>query len=395
MERALDDVTIADFTQMMQGPWATQKLAEMGADVIKIEPPGGEWERTLTAGGDLYEGVSPYFLAMNRNKRSITLDLKTEEGHQAALDIISEADAMINNFRRGVMDRLDLGYDDVREVNPDIVYVTATGFGESGPHTDRPGQDLLLQAMSGLTTITGARDDPPIASGSPIVDEHAAMLIAFHTVTALFHQARTGEGQQVEVNLLNAAIDFQCQEVTAELNMEREFERSESGIANKYIGAPYGIYETEDGHVAIAMSPMEHIADALDAPELAEWESPTEAYEDRNEIKPLLEEYTRTYETEELLNALLAEDVWAAPINDYYEMAEDPQVQHNDMIVDIDHPEIGSFQTTGLPVEMSATPPDITSPPPGAGEHTEEILREFGYDDETIEEYRDRGVAGE
>jgi crotonobetainyl-CoA:carnitine CoA-transferase CaiB-like acyl-CoA transferase len=395
MERALDGVTIADFTQMMQGPWATQKLAEMGADVIKIEPPGGEWERTLPAGGDLYDGVSPYFLAMNRNKRSITLDLKSEAGHQAALDIISEADVMLNNFRRGVMDRLGLGYDDVQAVNPDIVYVTATGFGETGPHTDRPGQDLLLQAMSGLTTITGDRDDPPIACGSPVVDEHAAMLIAFHTMTALFHQARTGEGQKVEVNLLNAAIDFQCQEVTAELIMDQEFERSESGIANKYIGAPYGIYETEDGYVAIAMSPMDAVAEALDAPEIAEWESQTAIYEERDEIKPLLEAHTRTYGTEELLDALLDEDVWASAVNDYYEMAEDPQVQHNEMIVDIDHPKVGSFRTTGLPVNMSATPAEITSPPPGAGEHTEEILRECGYDDETIEDLRDSGVAGE
>jgi crotonobetainyl-CoA:carnitine CoA-transferase CaiB-like acyl-CoA transferase len=395
MRQALEGVTVADFSQMMQGPWATQKLAEMGADVIKIERIGGEWQRTLAVGGELPEGVSPFFLAMNRNKRSVTLDLKADEGREAALDIIEDADVLVENFRPGVMDRLGLGYDDVTEVNPEIVYVSGSGFGGDGPYVDRPGQDLLLQALSGLTKTTGRQDDPPTPAGSAVVDEHSSMLLLYATMVALYHRERTGEGQHVEGNLLNAAIDFQCQEITAELTMDREFERSEAGIASPYNEPPYGVYETADGHVAIAMAELDAIAEILDieASSLPEHDTPRESYENRDECKRLFEERTREWATDELLEALLAEDVWVAEVNDFEDLPEDPQVEHNEMIVDVDHPEDGSMPT-GIPISMSETPGQITSPPPKPGENTREVLSEVGYDDEDVDSLIEDGVAG-
>ncbi|MBV0926127.1 CoA transferase [Halomicroarcula limicola] len=394
MERALEDVTIADFTQMMQGPWATQKLGDMGADVIKIERLGGEWERDLAAGGQLLDGVSPFFLAMNRNKRSITLDLKSDEGREVALDVAAAADVLVENFRPGVMEKFGLGYDDVTEVNEDIIYVSGSGFGSDGPYAKRPGQDLLLQSMSGLANYTGRKDDPPTPAGTAVVDEHSAMLIALHTMFALFHRERTGEGQHVEANLLNAALDFQCQEMTAALNMGVEFERSEEGIAQAWLGGPYGVYETTDGYVAIAMASMGAIAETLDLPSLAQYDTAEATFEHRDEIKRTLEAYTREQAADELLETLLEADVWAAEVNDFQDVAADPQVEHNEMLVELDHPETGTFTTVGIPVEMSETPGDIRSPPPTPGQHTGEILAELGYDAAERERLASDGVVG-
>lgn len=397
MDQALEDVVVADFSQMMQGPWATQKLAEMGADVIKIERLGGEWQRYLHVGGELPDDVSPFFLAMNRNKRSVTLDLKSDRGRDIALEIIGDADVLVENFRPGVMDRLGLGYDDVTEVNPEIIYVSGSGFGSDGPYKDRPGQDLLLQAMSGLTKTTGRRDDPPTAAGSAVVDEHSSMLIAFSTMVALYHKERTGEGQKVDANLLSAAIDFQCQEITAELTMDERFERSETGIASPFNEPPYAIYETADGHVAIAMAEIDVIAAVLDIdPEtLPPFETPEESFEHRDEIKVALEAETRTRPTDDLLDSLLAEDIWVAEVNDFHDLPTDPQVQHNDMIVELEHPHGGTFQTTGLPVDLSETPPNIESRPPKPGEHSREVLKALDYDQATIEELIEDEITGE
>jgi crotonobetainyl-CoA:carnitine CoA-transferase CaiB-like acyl-CoA transferase len=330
---------------------------------------------------------------MNRNKRSIAVDLKLDEGREIALDIIADADILIENFRPGVMDRLGLGYEDARAVNENIIYVDASGFGSDGPYKDRPGQDLLIQGMSGIASYTGRRDDPPTPAGTAVVDEHSATLIAFNTMIALFHRERTGKGQKVEANLMNAAIDMQCQEITAILNMDEKFERSESGIAAAWLGAPYGIYETEDDYVAIAMSPLEPLAEIFDRDDLTTYETTRETYRNRDELKRKIEAETRTWETESLLNALLEKDIWAARVNDFHEMAADPQVQHNEMIVEMDHPDGGTFETTGIPVTMSETPGSIRSRPPTAGEHTDEILENLGYDMEKRTTLHDAGVV--
>lgn len=385
MEQALEDVVIADFSQLMQGPYATQRLADMGAEVIKIEPPGGEYIHETEACGQLYEGESAFGLAMNRNKRSIVLNIKEQEGIDIAMEIIERADVLVENFRPGVMDRLGFGYEDVTKINEDIVYVSASGFGSDGPYADRPGQDLLFQAMTGIAAYTGRKDDPPIPCGLTVVDALSAKEVALNTLVALFHRERTGEGQKVETNLLNAAVDLQCQELTAALNMDVEWERSKEGVGTVAREAPYGLYETKDGHVAISTTPIDVIDQVLDLGTLPPHETSQELYENRDAIHARINDRTKEYESDELLDQLLEADVWASKVKGYDELAEDPQVQHNDMIVEVEHPSAGTFKTTGLPAEFSKTPGKIESPPPRVGEHTEEILTELGYDDAQID----------
>ncbi|WP_254274641.1 CaiB/BaiF CoA transferase family protein [Haloarcula marina] len=395
MALPLEDVTVADFTKMMQGGWATQKLADMGAEVIKIEQPGGEFNRSHTVGGDLYQGVGPFFLAMNRNKRSIELNLKNDEGLEVAQRIIKNADVLMENFRPGVMERLGLGFEQVKEINTEIVYVSASGYGADGPYSDRPGQDLLVQALSGLAKKTGRKDDPPTAAGTYIGDELSATNLALHTVIALYHKKMTGEGQKVEVNLFDTMVDAQCQEITATLNLEREFSRSEENVSHPTESAPYGIYETEDGHIAIAIAPLEELGDSLGIEELAEYASGDLAYDSRDEIFRIIESHTRENKTEDLLEQLLEDDHWVAKVQNYSDLSEDPQIEHNDMLVDVEHPEVGTYKTTGIPAKFSETPGEIRSPPPQVGEHTETILSELGYDDEDIGHLNDIGAIGD
>jgi crotonobetainyl-CoA:carnitine CoA-transferase CaiB-like acyl-CoA transferase len=392
---ALEGTRVLDFTQMMMGPWASQFLADMGADVIKVERPGaGEWERGLHAVGELLDGQSPFFLAMNRNKRSIALNLKDERAREVCRRLAGRSDLVMENFRPGVMDRLGLGYDDLRKINPSVVYVSGSGFGPDGPYVDRPGQDLLIQAMSGLAAYGGRRDDPPTPAGSSIVDASTALLLAFSAMVALFHRERTGQGQRVDVSLFGTAIALQCQELAAFMNLDRRFDRSEAGIGGAWLSAPFGIYRTADGWIALAMASLAVIGELLDLPELAKYDDERAAYDHRDEVKELVQGRLVERPTKEWLDVLAAKNVWCAAVQKFDDVVEDPQVAHNELLTTVPHPnDGGDVHVVGVPMRFSATPGTIRSGPPAVGQHTDEILRELGFDDGELRAMHDEGVV--
>jgi crotonobetainyl-CoA:carnitine CoA-transferase CaiB-like acyl-CoA transferase len=394
MPMALEGVRVLDFTQMMMGPWATQFLGDMGADVVKVERPGaGEWERGLRAMGELLGGQSPFFLAMNRNKRSLTLNLKHPRAREVVLRLAATADLVTENFRPGVMDRLGIGYEALRAVNPSLVYVAGTGYGPDGPYADRPGQDLLVQSVSGLAAHGGRRDDPPTPAGSSIVDASTALLLAFSAMVGLFHRERTGQGQRIDVSLLSTAVALQCQELAAFLNSERRFERSQAGIGGAWLSAPFGIYRTADGHLALAMGSLAVLGELLDLPELAAYDTPERAWADRDHVYRLLAARLPERPTADWLARLATRDVWCAPVQTFDRLVDDPQVAHNQLLTTVDYPGLGEVRVVGVPARFSGTPGTIRLGPPAVGQHTDEVLAGAGYGPDEIRRLHDEGCV--
>jgi crotonobetainyl-CoA:carnitine CoA-transferase CaiB-like acyl-CoA transferase len=385
----LSGVRILAFTQFLLGPAACQYLADMGADVIKIEPPGrGAWERSW-AGADLFiNGVSAFFMLANRNLRSVTLNLKSERGSAAALKLAERADVIIENYRPGVMDRLGLGYQHVRGLNPRVVYASGSGYGSDGPYRHLPGQDLLIQAISGLGANTGTESGGPTVSAAAIVDQHSASLLAMGILGALVHRERTGEGQRVELIMMNAALDIQTEPVVYHLNGAR-LRRPRTPIADTFHSAPYGFYATADGHLAISMAPIKSISGVLgNPPALAPFEDPAIAYTRRDEIREALDPYFRERTTAELLELLRAHDIWCAPVNSLGETFEDVAVKHIDPVLEFDHPRAGRVRVLKHPVRYSSGEATLRRPPPDLGEHTTEVLLEVGYTAEQVADMR-------
>ena len=394
MPMALEGVRVLDFTQMMMGPWATQFLGDMGADVVKVERPGaGEWERGLRAMGELLGGQSPFFLAMNRNKRSLTLNLKHPRAREVVLRLASAADLVTENFRPGVMDRLGIGYEALKTVNPSLVYVAGTGYGPDGPYVDRPGQDLLIQSVSGLAAYGGRRDDPPTPAGSSIVDASTALLLAFSAMVGLFHRERTGQGQRIDVSLLSTAVALQCQELAAFLNSGRRFERSQAGIGGAWLSAPFGIYRTADGHLALAMGSLAVLGELLDLPELAAYDTPERAWADRDHVYRLLAARLPERPTADWLALLATRDVWCAPVQSFEQLVDDPQVAHNQLLTTVDYPGLGEVRVVGVPARFSGTPGTIRLGPPAVGQHTDEVLAAAGYGADEIRRLHDQGCV--
>jgi crotonobetainyl-CoA:carnitine CoA-transferase CaiB-like acyl-CoA transferase len=394
MNDALAGIRILDFSQMMMGPWATQLLGDLGADVIKVERPKvGEWERSLAAMGQLLNGDSPFFLSMNRNKRSLTLDLKHPEAGPIVDRLITTVDVVVENFRPGVMERLGFGFERLSELNARLVYCSASGYGSRGPYVKRPGQDLLIQALSGLAANTGRASDPPTPIGTSICDAMAAMMVACGILAALQARTHTGRGQKVEVDLLSTALAAQCQEAVVHLNNFPRWERSAAGITQPWIGAPYGIYPTSDGHLALAMNSLRVLGELLDLPDVALYEgNPRGAFTDRDTIKRRLEERLLTRTTNEWLELMATRDIWCAPVKDFEAIFNDPQVAAAEIVTTVEQPNIGPLKVIRAPITLSGTPATVRRPSPKVGEHNQEILREAGYDDAAIAQLEKEGV---
>ncbi|QDP95365.1 CoA transferase [Microlunatus elymi] len=387
---ALDGIRVLDFSQMMLGPFATQVLADLGADVIKIERPHkGEWERGLTFAGQLFDGDSAAFLAMNRNKRSVAVDLKAPGARDALLRLGQTCDVVVENFRPGVMDRLGLGYDDFRAVRRDIIYCSGSGWGQRTKYAamNRPGQDLLIQAATGLAFNTGTADDPPTAAGTSICDATAALTLSNGILAALFARERHGIGQRVEVDLYHATMAILCQELSAMTNLGLDFERSEAGVAQPWLSAPFGIYPTVDGWIAIAMGDLAAVARVFDDQVLAD----LDPWDDRDAIKRRIEHRSKERGSDEWLTALLDAGLWAAPVRTMKEAMDELVADDSELVVEIDDVDGRTLRLVGCPITLSETPWTQRRRPPAVGEHTHEVLAAV-LDDTELDELRRAGA---
>ncbi|WP_213767445.1 CoA transferase [Caballeronia sp. dw_19] len=389
----LEGIKVLSFTHFLQGPAAVQMLADVGAEVIKIEPPGGAFERAWTGFDAFVEGVSVFFLLGNRNQRSISLDLRDERAREIVWRMIREADVLVENYRPGVLQKMGFGFPQVHEVNPRLVYCSCTGYGSSGPYFKRPGQDLLLQAMSGMTLLSGEADSPPTPFGAAIVDQHAAALAAFGVTAALQARERTGKGTLVESNLLNAAIDLQIEPFTYYLNKGPLWPRTNPPIGSRFHPAPYGVYRTLDGWIAVSLTPTAKLAGALSRPELLAFNHPKDDVRRRDELNGIVYEALTTRMTADWMATFEEHDIWFAPVNDYEQVEADPQVAHNGIIMEVDHPEAGPVRLLAHPVRYDGAPPPLTRLPPRQGEHTREVLTELGYAEEEIAALVEGGIA--
>jgi len=376
----LAGVRILAFTQFLLGPAACQYLADMGADVIKIEPPGrGAWERSWAGANAYLGGVSAFFMLANRNSRSMTLNLKSKRGVEVARKLVETADVIVENFRPGVMDRLGLGYEAAREINPRVIYAAGSGYGSDGPYRHLPGQDLLIQAISGLGANTGTASQGPTVSAAAVVDQHSATLLAMGILGALVHRGRTGEGQRVDVVMVQAALDLQTEPVVYHLNGVK-MERPKTPVADTFHSVPYGFYATSDGHLAISMAPIKAISEALGSPAaLAPYEDPAVAFTKRDEIRAALDPFFRARTTAEWVDLLRAHDIWCAPVNTMSETFEDVAVRHIAPVLEFDHPRAGHVRVLKHPVRYSSGEAALRRPPPDLGEHTDYLLAELGY----------------
>lgn len=314
--RPLEGVLVLDFSQFLAGPVAAMRLADLGARVIKIErPQGGDIGRTLAFAGRTADGDTISFHAMNRNKEGITADLKNADDLDYIRRLVARADVIIQNFRPGVMERIGLDYESVRAINPGIVYGSATGYGDSGPWKDRPGQDLLAQAVSGLPWLSGSRDDGPVPVGVSIADHLMSCHIAQGVTALLVRRFRTGEGGHAQTSLLEAMLDLQFELLSTHLNDQTvTVERHGEHSAHAFLSAPYGTYPTSDGYIALAMNPVTKIGALLGLPALEALVDPQSWWDDQERIEQALAARFATADTDHWLKVLDAADVWCAPV---------------------------------------------------------------------------------
>lgn len=393
---ALDGIKVLGFTHFAQAPFALQLLGDMGADIINIERPGtGDFNRTHLAKPERLGGESPYFLAMNRNKRSITLDMKKAEAKEIIYKLIAEVDVIASNFRPGVLDKLGFGFEDARKINPNIIYAEAVGYGSSGPYAHLPGQDFLAQCISGYTTIVGP-DGPPLSGGTFLIDMYSASLLSNGILAALINRMNGGSAQKVEVNLLSSALHMQCQELTYYLNTGELPKRPEGYSSQVHSEGPYGIYKTQNGYMGISNVPSDKIdlfSEIVGVAGLKELSAnKAEMLKNRNRIYPIVAAGILKQPTEYWIEKLQAAGFWCARINNYEEVVKDPQVIYSGIIQSVKHPTAGDIKVVACPITFSETPATIRSCPPLLGQNNVEVLKELGYTDEQIERFNNEGL---
>lgn len=391
----LDGIRVLDCSIAMAGPLAAQRLADLGADVIKIEPLDGEWQRHAPAGHAKGNRINVSFLSMNRNKRSLAVDLKSLEGKKILLDLIKTSDVFLQNYRAGVAERLGVDYDTLKTVKGDLIYVSITGYGATGPYKDRPGQDLLLQSMSGAMYSAGRKGERPVPAGHYSVDESTAATAFEGALAALFHKERTGQGQMVEVNMLDAIITQQIQEYSVYTVGGVKQARSKEPHGQCYIAAPYGIFEVKDGYIALARPDVALLGRVLNIKEFKDVPDLGQNDEQRDWIFAITQKAVCSLTRGEAVELLGKEGVWVAPVYDYEDVLNDPQVKHNETFIEYDHPTEGRIKTPGFPIKFSKTPCAIRRGAPLIGEDSSDVLSSIGYSQNEIDKLLSQSVIAQ
>ncbi|GAB2680399.1 CaiB/BaiF CoA transferase family protein [Kribbella swartbergensis] len=378
----LSGIRVVSFSHFLQGPSACQMLGDLGADIVKIEPLRGAFERHWSAADAFLGEWSLFFLLGNRNVRSVSADLKASSSRSVMLDLVKTADVVVESYRPGVMERLGLGYGDVRDLNPQVIYCSLSGYGSDGPYRDRPGQDVLLQTLSGLAAATGDAGSSPIPAGASIVDQHGAALAAMGILAALLARERTGQGRRVESNLLGAALDLQLEPLTYAANGFAST-RSATGISSMYYKPPYGVFATADGHVCLSLTALSKLAALLGDPWLDEIPE-GEVFARRDEINARIAVNLSRRTTAEWVDDFDSAGLWHAPVNSYADVLSDPQVIHNETFNDVVLADGTAVRLPTHPLRYNRDKPPIARVPPRLGQHTREVLEQLGLSTEEI-----------
>src|SRR5438876_6231757 len=382
--RALDGIRVLDVTQVMAGPFCAMLLADLGADVVKVEPPAGDSTRQMpgAAGSD-----SPSFNAVNRGKRGIVLNLKTAGGREVFTRLARATDILIENYRPGVMAALGLGYDTLSAVNPRLIYASISGYGQTGPARGKGGFDLVAQGVSGIMSVTGEPGGAPGKAGVPLTDLGAGLFAVAGILAALHHRERTGVGQQIDTSLVDAGVALSVWEATE--YFAGGGVPTALGSAHR-MNAPYQAIRCADGYITLGAA-NDRLFDRLcDVLGHAEWRTRPEFADNASRVRnrkvlaDAIEAITAGKPRRLCLDLLQANDIPCGPINDYAQVFADPQVLAREMVVETDHPTLGHVRMLGSPIKMSATPPDVSRRAPLFGEHTDQVLREAGYSDAEI-----------
>jgi crotonobetainyl-CoA:carnitine CoA-transferase CaiB-like acyl-CoA transferase len=393
----LDGVRVVDMAQMLAGGYGSMLLGDLGAEMIKIEQIE-VGDRTRLLGPPFVAGESGYFMGINRNKKSVALDVRKEKGRQVLYDLVRVSDVVCHNFRPGVMERLQCDYDMLRQVNPRIIYCGLTGYGESGPYRDRPAFDLAIQAISGAMSITGEPGRPPVRMGIPMGDLAGSLFAAFAISAALYAREVTGAGRQIDLSLLDCNVSL--------LTYVGQYYLLDGQVPGP-IGSghqsvvPYQAFATQDIYIVVAVFVEKFwhalccvlgIEELIDDPRFCDND---QRRDNRDELVPILEQVLRTRPGAEWLRLLSEAQVPCGPINTLDRLFADPQVEARNMVVEIEHPAVGRLHSIGNPVKTPPMPEGPFEPPPLHGQHTDQVLREIlGYTVEQIAQLRERGVIG-
>lgn len=388
----LAGIKIIDLTRILSGPFCTMTLADLGAEVIKIESPQGDDTRQW--GPPFIKNESAYFLSVNRNKKSVVLNLKDPKGKEILLKMVEEADVVVENFRPGTLKKLGIDYDILKQHNRGVILASISGFGQTGPYSKKPGYDVLAQGMGGLMSVTGEPDGTPVKAGYSLADIGAGMWATIGILSALWERERSGQGQWIDVSLLDTMVSWQT--YLAGNYFATNNDPKPLGGAHPNI-VPYQVFEASDGHFILAVgndSLWNSLVDVLDVEALRDRKFKTnpDRVQNRDELISVLEEIFKRKTRDEWVDMLESAKIPCGPVNKLSDILNDTHIKEREMVVEMEHPSLGILKMLGVPVKLSRTPGRIKTVPPAQGEHSETVLKQMGYSKEEIETFIKEGI---